>query len=116
VTVALALANQKIVLDKIEAVSKTTNDLIAGTAERLRTQGTQIHKQAASTQLSMDALKSAFANLKGAMDEISTFRTQALPQMANSILELNTLNKETEEVIQKMEKGNQSRPEISLEA
>ncbi len=39
VTVALALANPKIALTKIEALNKTTSDMIAGTAERLRTQG-----------------------------------------------------------------------------
>ena len=39
VTVALGLANQKIVLDKVTALNATTTGLIAGTAERLRTQG-----------------------------------------------------------------------------
>ena len=43
VTVALALAHQKVVLDKVEAVNRTTSTLIAGTAERLKTQGTAIH-------------------------------------------------------------------------
>src|SRR5688572_19119300 len=31
VTVALALANQKVVLDKVEAINKTTSDILAGT-------------------------------------------------------------------------------------
>ena len=56
VTVALALAHQKIVLDKIEAINTTTSAMIAGTAERLKTQGTQIHEQASSTMLDMEAL------------------------------------------------------------
>ncbi len=57
VTVALALAHQKIVLDKIEAINTTTSEMIAGTAERLKTQGTQIHQQASSTMLDMESLK-----------------------------------------------------------
>ena len=57
VTVALALAHQKIVLDKIEAINTTTSAMIAGTAERLKTQGTQIHQQASSTMLDMESLK-----------------------------------------------------------
>jgi len=115
-TVALALANQKIVLDKIDAVSKTTSDLIAGTAERLKTQGTAIHKQAASAQISMESLKSAFADLKTAMDDVSRFRVEALPQMAQTVLELNQLSGETEKSIQQLEKGNKAKPEIRIEA
>ncbi len=44
VAVALAVAHQKVVLDKVEALNRTTSDMIAGTAERLKTQGTQIHQ------------------------------------------------------------------------
>ena len=39
VTVASALYNQKIVLEKVQAVNKTTNDLIKSTSEMLKTQG-----------------------------------------------------------------------------
>ena len=64
VTLALALANQRIMLDKIHAVNETTDKLIASTAERLRTQGAEIHKMAAGTSLNIDALKKAFADIK----------------------------------------------------
>lgn len=115
VTVALALANQKIVLDKIDAVNKTTNRLIAQTASQLRTQGAQIHKQASSTQLDMETLKKAFVDINAALDDISNFRKQALPQMANSILEMDTLTKATEEAIERMEKGTKVEPVVSLD-
>jgi uncharacterized protein YaaN involved in tellurite resistance len=114
-TVAMALANQKIVLDKINAVSKTTSDLISGTAQRLKTQGVEIHKQASSSQLSIDSLKSAFADLKLAMDDVSTFRMNALPQMAQSILELNQISMDAEKTIKKLDEGNKKKPEIKLE-
>ncbi len=114
-TVALALANQKIVLDKVNAVSKTTSDLIAGTAARLKTQGTEIQKQASSATLDLNSLKSAFADLKTAMEDVSNFRMNALPQMANTILELDQISGEAEKTISQLEDGNRSKPQIKLE-
>ncbi|MGB0113974.1 MAG: toxic anion resistance protein [Ilumatobacteraceae bacterium] len=106
VTVALALAHQKIVLDKIEAINTTTSAMIAGTAERLKTQGTQIHQQASSTMLDMESLTKAFADIDIALDEISTYRREALPTMAGTILELDRLTAETEAAIEQMESGS----------
>ncbi len=113
-TVALALANQKIVLDKLQSVNKTTNDLIAGTAARLKTQGAEIHKQATSTQLDMNVLKAAFADLNSAMEDLSKFRQNALPQMAQSVLELDKISKEAGQTIAKMEEGNRRRPAVEV--
>ncbi|MEO5971356.1 MAG: toxic anion resistance protein, partial [Bdellovibrionia bacterium] len=50
-TVAIALTHQRIVLDKIDSVNRTTSDLISGTAARLKTQGVEIQKQATNAQL-----------------------------------------------------------------
>ncbi|MGD9215432.1 MAG: toxic anion resistance protein, partial [Desulfobacteraceae bacterium] len=115
VTVALALANQKIVLDKIDAVNKTTNRLIAQTAAQLRTQGAEIHKQASSTQLDMETLKKAFVDINAALDDISSFRKKALPQMAGTIIEMDALTKATDAAIQRMEEGTKMEPVISLD-
>jgi uncharacterized protein YaaN involved in tellurite resistance len=115
VTLALALANQKIVLDKINAVSKTTDNLIAGTAERLRTQGVEIHKQASSTQLDMDTLKKAFEDVRYALDDVSRYRQEALPKMANSIKEMEQLSQESEETIQRMERANRAAKSFPIE-
>ncbi len=115
VTVALALAHQRIVLEKIEAVNRTTSDLISGTSAQLKTQGAAIHKQASSTMLDMEALKSAFHDIYLAMDDIATFRQEALPRMAKVIIEMDSMTKEAEKVIKKMEKGDQARPSIIIE-
>ncbi len=115
VTVALALANQKIVLDKIDALNTTTNRLIAQTASTLRTQGAEIHKQASSSQLDIETLKQAFVDINGALDDISTFRHNALPQMANNILEMDKLTKQTEEAVRRMEKGSEIAPAFNLD-
>jgi len=106
-TLAIALADQKIVLDKVNAVNETTNKLIADTAKRLKTQGAEIHKQASSTQLDMQVLHQAFQDIKSALDDISSFRQNALPKMAQSIVELNEISSNQEKVIQDIEKGNE---------
>jgi uncharacterized protein YaaN involved in tellurite resistance len=115
VTVALALANQKIVLDKIRAVTATTNQLIAQTSQQLRTQGVEIHKQASSAQLDINTLKQAFSDINAAIEDISTFRREALPLMAQSILEMDDLTRQTEKSIRKMEEGNLASASISLD-
>jgi uncharacterized protein YaaN involved in tellurite resistance len=105
VTLALALANQKIVLEKVQAINETTEDLIAGTAKRLRTQGAAIQKQASSTMLDIGVLQQAFADVSAALDDISTFRQNALPQMAENILELDKMSVKAEKEIRKVEKA-----------
>jgi len=113
VTVALALANQKLVLDKIESLNKTTSALISGTAARLRTQGVEIHKQASSTMLNMEDLKSAFNDITSAMDDISRYRQEALPQMSIQIQEMDTLTRQGEEAVQRMREGSKVAPKIA---
>jgi len=103
VTLALALANQKIVLEKVQAVSATTSDLIAGTAARLKTQGAEIHKQASATQLDIESLKKAFGDVREALEDISRYRREALPKMAERITAMDKLAEESDEAIRKME-------------
>ncbi|MBI3552081.1 MAG: toxic anion resistance protein [Elusimicrobia bacterium] len=115
VTVALALAQQQQVLDKVQALSKTTSDLIASTAARLKTQGVEIHKQASQTQLNMDSLKKAFADIHDALEDVAQFRTKALPQMADTIKELDTMTDSAGKTVKKMEKGTKMAPVIPLD-
>jgi len=103
VTLALALANQKIVLGKIQTVNETTDKLIADTAKNLRQQGAEIHKMAAGTSINIDTLKNAFVDIRAAMDDIAKFRQEALPQMAQAIVELDKLSSEANKSIVNME-------------
>lgn len=105
VTLALALANQRITLERVQAVNETTDRLIASSAEKLRTQGVEIHKMAASTQLNMDTLKKAFADIRAALDDVSRFRQEALPQMAANIAELDKLSTEAARAIAQSDDG-----------
>jgi uncharacterized protein YaaN involved in tellurite resistance len=114
-TLAMALANQRIVLEKVEAINTTTESLIASTAERLKTQGAQIQKQASSSQIKVEVLKQAFADIKTALDDISSYRQKALPEMASNILEMDKLSKESEEQIRKIENAEETMGDFPLE-
>jgi uncharacterized protein YaaN involved in tellurite resistance len=114
VTVALALANQKVVLDKVEAINKTTSDILAGTAQRLKQQGADIQRRASSAMLDINALKSAFADITIALDEIARYRREALPQMAASIVEFDKLSAKGEEAIRKLEQGRAAEPTLQI--
>lgn len=117
VTLALALANQKIVLSKIAAVNQATDSLIANNAAQLRQQGVEIHKQAASAQLSIETLKTAFEDIGAALDDISRFRQEALPTMGKNIEQLEQLTRTTEATIQRMESARPvMHPALEIEA
>ena len=107
VTVAGALYNQKIVLDKVNAVNKATNDMIESTSKMLRQQGVEIRKQATEAALSPDVLQASFAEALGALDDINNYRQQALPMMKDTIDKFAALADEGERKIQELEKSTQ---------
>jgi uncharacterized protein YaaN involved in tellurite resistance len=106
VIVASALYNQKIVLEKIEKLNATTNELISGTSRMLKEQGAEIHKQSMETNISVETLKTAFADVISAMDAISTYKQEALPKMKETINQFKELAEQGEKQIQRLEKGN----------
>jgi uncharacterized protein YaaN involved in tellurite resistance len=110
----MALAHQKIVFKKVEALKQVTDNLILETARRLRQQGVDSYKQAAGSMMNMETLKKAFAETNAAFEEISSFRREALPKMAGVIVELEQLSGEAERAVQKMERGGKVREIIDL--
>ncbi|MEO6469031.1 MAG: toxic anion resistance protein, partial [Acidimicrobiia bacterium] len=90
VVVAQALANQKLVLDQITALNTTTSKLIESTSELLATQSVDINKQAASTTIGLESLRTAFDNIYRSMDAIDTFKTEALESMSQTVTVLET--------------------------
>ncbi len=103
VTVASALYNQKIVLEKVNAVNEATNKLIGATAKMLKEQGATIQQQAMETNISVDTLRSAFADTFEALDSVTEYKAKALPNMRNTIAEFRALADEGEKRILKME-------------
>lgn len=108
VAVALALANQRLVLDRVESLNTTTSDLIAGTARALRQQGVEIQTRAASAQLDMQALEEAFGEVMGAIDDLSRYRQEALPQLDAQIDRLAALARRGDEAIDRLQRGSEA--------
>lgn len=103
VTVASALYNQKIVLEKVNAVNEATNKLIGATAKMLKDQGASIQQQAMEANVSVDTLKSAFADTFDALDAVTEYKSKALPQMQMTIQQFRELADEGQKRIEKME-------------
>jgi uncharacterized protein YaaN involved in tellurite resistance len=88
IMVAEALNNQKLVLDQIDAVNQTTNNIILQTSQQLRQQTARIHEQAASSGVKPEVLEEAFNNIYATMDEIDTFKQKANESMSQTVAAL----------------------------
>ncbi len=93
VTVAEAMTNQRLVLQQITALNKTTADIIDSTGALLRDQTAKIHEQAASSTIPLETLQRAFQNIYDTMDSIDTFKMKALGAMKQTV---DTLSNEVE--------------------
>ncbi|MDP3535514.1 MAG: toxic anion resistance protein [Halomonas sp.] len=111
VTVAMAMANQRLVLDRIEALNTTTSQMISGTAKALRQQGVDIQKRASGAMLDMQVLEKAFSEVMGAIDDLSSYRQEALPRLDEQIERLATLSKQGNASIERLQEGNASQPQ-----
>jgi uncharacterized protein YaaN involved in tellurite resistance len=106
ITVASALYNQKLTLQKIKALNETTTNLISETSKMLKEQGTAIHKDAVESTVSVDVLKKSFQDVLDSLNEISRFKQEALPKMRETIGAFKELADRGETEIAKMEKGS----------
>ena len=105
VTVAGALYDQQIVLKKVQALNATTNEMISSTARMLHDQGLTIQQQAVEANISADTLKQSFADTLQALEDIETYRKQALPQMRRTIEEFREIADAGEKKLQQMEEA-----------
>ncbi|MCJ2186771.1 toxic anion resistance protein [Novosphingobium beihaiensis] len=88
VTVAQAMANQKLVLDQITALNTTTANIIDGTGQMLKDNTARIHEQASSSTIPLETLSRAFQNIYDTMDSIDTFKLKALDSMKQTVTSL----------------------------
>ncbi|WP_311476934.1 toxic anion resistance protein [uncultured Gulosibacter sp.] len=88
VVVAQALENQKIVLDQIDAVNNTTNDMIDRTSQMLRDNTARIQEQAVNSGVSLETLQRAYDNVFATIDQVETFRAAANNHFAQTIANL----------------------------
>ena len=108
IMVASALYDQKIVLDKITILNETTENIIETTSHMLKEQGSEIQKHSAETMISPEVLKSAFAEALQAINDVSTYKVNALPQMKETINLFSDMADEGQKVVNKIETGNKS--------
>lgn len=109
VITAQALENQKIVLDQIDAVNRTTDDLIGRTSQMLADNSLKIQEQAATSGVSPETLQKAFDNLFTTMDGIDAFRTKANENFLTTVNSLEQQVQRAQPYIERMEK---ERPEV----
>jgi uncharacterized protein YaaN involved in tellurite resistance len=88
VIVAQALANQKLVLDRINALRTTTSGLIESTSVLLQRQTADIHQQATSAAVNLEQLQAAFGNIYATLDMIDTYKIEALDTMRQTVAAL----------------------------
>jgi len=106
VTVAGALYHQKIAMKKIEMLNETTNDIIISTSKMLKDQGAGIQRRSMETNISVETMKTAFADVMEALDSISTYKEEALPKMRDTVNQFRELAAKGEEQIEQLEKGH----------
>jgi uncharacterized protein YaaN involved in tellurite resistance len=85
IIVAQALANQKLVLNQINALNTTTSNLIESTSEMLKEQSGQVYQQAADSTIQLEKLQTAFNNIYTSIDAIDTYKVQALDNMQKTV-------------------------------
>ena len=108
VMVASALYDQKIVMDKITILNKTTENIIESTSHMLKEQGSEIQKHSAEAMISPDVLKASFAEAIQAIEDVSNYKVQALPQMKETIDMFSEMAEDGQKVVEKIETTNSS--------
>ncbi|WP_303247998.1 toxic anion resistance protein [uncultured Methanobrevibacter sp.] len=106
IMVAAALYNQKVTMDKIKVLNNTTEDIIESTSEILRRQGTEIQKASSETMLSPEVLQDSFNEALAAIEDLSSYKTQALSQMQETINTFSKMAIDGEKIFKKIETGD----------
>ena len=101
VIAALALGNQRLVLDQITALNTTTGNVIESTSQMLRQQTAEIQAQAAGATVNIDKLQVAFNNIYATIDAIDTFKLAALDNMKTTIDRLSSEVERAQEYVER---------------
>ncbi|WP_328968804.1 toxic anion resistance protein [Streptomyces sp. NBC_00239] len=85
VMLASALDSRRKVVEQVNTLRNTTEDLIRGNAEMLATQSGEIQRIAADPAVGAETLRTAFAQIYKTLDAIDTFKVQATENMAATV-------------------------------
>ena len=113
VTVAQAMTNQRLVLEQVSALNTTTAGMIDTTGALLKSQTAAIHEQAASSTIPLETLQRAFQNIYDTMDQIDTFKLQALTNMKQTVETLGSEVEKSKGYIARAEGVSQNKLEAS---
>jgi uncharacterized protein YaaN involved in tellurite resistance len=108
VTVAQAMANQRLVLQQVTALNQTTAQIIDSTGQMLKDQTAQIHEQAAASTIPLETLQRAFQNIYDTMDSIDTFKLKALDSMKQTVTTLSAEVEKSKGYIARAEGASQA--------
>lgn len=79
------LEQQKKLLNLTNTINKETSNLIASSSEKLKNQGVDIQEQSMNQLLDQEALEKAMANCLEALNQVRTFKENAIPKMETHI-------------------------------
>ncbi|MFD0316994.1 toxic anion resistance protein [Streptomyces flavalbus] len=85
VMLASALDHQKKVVDQVNALRGTTEDLIRANAEMLTSQSGEIQRIAADPAVGAETLRTAFQEIYRTLDTIDTYKARATEAMAATV-------------------------------
>ncbi|POX59857.1 toxic anion resistance protein [Streptomyces sp. Ru62] len=88
VMLASALDSQKKIVEQVNALRGTTEDLIRGNAEMLATQSGEIQRIAADPAVGAETLRAAFQQIYRTLDAIDSYKVQATEVMASTVRSL----------------------------
>ncbi len=112
VMVASALYDQKVVINKINAINNTTSDIITSTSHILHEQGNEIQKSSSETMISPEVLQDAFNEAIAAVEDVSTYKQEALPKMKETINLFSQMAIEGQKVVNKIETAENTNNKI----
>lgn len=111
----VGLYHQRDQLTKLNELNKTTEHFMSFGSELLDSQATQVNQMASQAMISIETLEKCMANIHSAFDKIDTFRREALPQMAESVVRMDKMINFNEKEIKKREKGKEARAQLVID-
>ncbi|WP_370939878.1 toxic anion resistance protein [Amycolatopsis sp. cg13] len=103
--VSAALANQRDVLDEVNALQATTNGLLRANAELLQSQSEEIRKASSDPAIAVDTLRESFDRIYSAFDAIDGFKAEAVSRMASTVESLSGELRRAEDRLRRSHEG-----------
>ncbi|AOS62091.1 toxic anion resistance protein [Actinoalloteichus hymeniacidonis] len=83
--ISAALANQRDVLDEVDALSSVTDGLLRSNSELLATQAEQVRQAGTDPTIAVSTIRESFDRIHRAIDAVDGFRASAVDSMATTV-------------------------------